>query len=364
MSRGRGQHDTLQPWQARLIPEHVCLTGHQMEDTTEYPSPPPGMARVLCPRRGCRRPLFIKELAKWVEVTRMSITDHPMINQVQKGTTNANKIWWFLQRCENCGRWGHIGSMCDQVQVQMHCTFCGNYLHDVYDCPLLYAAQIRNKAQVLQIREGNHYVLDAPDVPAFPIAIRTNAPNTAETAMIQETMDETENAVMLHDSQKSQASSTVSLNETIFDYTFGNAGQPKQSQRKLIERPALKQAVEEASHENPSTSKVTQIPNTPRIIDGSSPERRAQLRRIFEQCDGEIQDSITKSMKQFFKDAYGEDWDDKPKTKPVKKQKSDNAAEKAKQAEIKALQESVQAILKRLDDIVETVPKSNDEDSE
>lgn len=168
MTRPEGQMSELKTWQKRILPRHKCLQNQVMANDTVYPDPPIGYARVLCPKRGCRRPLFIQEQATWIEMPRMTNTTHPMRNEMKQTDRRPNNTWWWEQRCENDGRWGHIANQCDQKQVQLKCTFCGQYLHEVDECPKLYRARQGRKVQVLPPGPELDIDGDNPLVPEWP----------------------------------------------------------------------------------------------------------------------------------------------------------------------------------------------------
>lgn len=128
--------DLFAPCQKEFSPKHACRTdfgGYRDDDV--LPSPPEGFARVLCPNRKCRLPLFIPEQARWVEYDRIPDGEHILDKFPHKGyTTNSTQTPWWRQRCENCGRCGHTAAQCDQRIVAIRCVFCNSFTHDVINC--------------------------------------------------------------------------------------------------------------------------------------------------------------------------------------------------------------------------------------
>lgn len=134
MARNMGQLSNLKDWQKWIIPRHTCRQNYILEDDEVLPQPPPGSARILCPKKGCRLPLFVRELAPWVETPRIHPNKNPLRFLSNIASIKEGREPWFNKRCDNCGRWGHLTSMCDQIGVQIKCSFCGLFAHDITEC--------------------------------------------------------------------------------------------------------------------------------------------------------------------------------------------------------------------------------------
>lgn len=139
------QTNRLINYQKQKLPAHECRHNvMEIPDDEVLPSPPEGLARVLCPEPGCLRPLFIDERAPWVEVERVPVGQHPFdLNPPFRYTgTNLADAWWH-RRCSNSDRWHHTTDMCDQANVQRKCGLCHRFRHDFSECPLLSMFKIR-----------------------------------------------------------------------------------------------------------------------------------------------------------------------------------------------------------------------------
>lgn len=126
-------------FQRDMIPYHICHTGNtSIPDDLEYPSPPRGYARILCPNPGCMRPLFVPERVPWVEFEKIKPGCHPFgknpPNRFIGGLSSNFDPCWH-RRCHNCGRWHHTTDICDQVNVQRKCGLCHKFKHDITECP-------------------------------------------------------------------------------------------------------------------------------------------------------------------------------------------------------------------------------------
>jgi hypothetical protein len=106
-------------------------------------------------------PLFVVEKAKWVEYERIPDGKHPLDLHP---THKVEKKWWRY-RCENCGRWHHLASMCDQVHVQLVCSLCGLYIHEAHECNRFRHAFIKKREYGIW-QDENGDIITVPNWPA------------------------------------------------------------------------------------------------------------------------------------------------------------------------------------------------------
>lgn len=145
--------DLFADWQKEFLPVHVCRTNFcGYSDDEELPSPPEGMARVLCPNKKCKMALFIQEQARWVEYKRIPDGKHPFDKCPPKSyKPTSTCVAWWKRRCENCGRFGHTAAQCDQRIVAIRYIFCNCFSHEVSDCQMAAAYQMATQLALEQL---------------------------------------------------------------------------------------------------------------------------------------------------------------------------------------------------------------------